>query len=150
MATPARSKLSLVRLLILVLAVVGLGAAGWTQGSEAYRRITANPAVTWFAPYDDVTLTPTYHFEDLVVSPSLAQVLGFVVADPSTGCAPTWGTYYDLDGAGRALDLDRVKKVLRSPVVIDLRNIYRPAELAAKGLSYVSVGRAADASHHRP
>jgi UDPglucose 6-dehydrogenase len=50
----------------------------------------------------------------------------------------------------RALDLDRVKKVLRSPVVIDLRNIYRPAELAAKGLSYVSVGRAADASHHRP
>jgi UDPglucose 6-dehydrogenase len=50
----------------------------------------------------------------------------------------------------RALDLDRVKKALRSPVVIDLRNIYRPAELAAKGLSYVSVGRAADASHQRP
>jgi UDPglucose 6-dehydrogenase len=41
----------------------------------------------------------------------------------------------------RALDLDRVKKTLRSPIVIDLRNIYRPAELAAKGLSYVSVGR---------
>ena len=41
----------------------------------------------------------------------------------------------------RALDLDRVKKALRSPMVIDLRNIYRPAELAAKGLSYVSVGR---------
>ena len=107
MATPPRRKLSLLRLLILVLAVVGLGAAGWTQGSEAFRRITAKPAVTWFAPYDDVTLTPTYHFEDLVVSPSLAQVLGFVVADPGSGCAPTWGTYYDLDGAGRALDLDR-------------------------------------------
>jgi len=41
----------------------------------------------------------------------------------------------------RALDLDRVKKALRSPVVIDLRNIYRPAEVAAKGLTYVSVGR---------
>jgi UDPglucose 6-dehydrogenase len=41
----------------------------------------------------------------------------------------------------RALDLDRVKKALRNPMVIDLRNIYRPAELAAKGLSYVSVGR---------
>jgi hypothetical protein len=26
-------------------------------------------------------------------------------------------------------------------VVIDLRNIYRPAELAAKGLNYISVGR---------
>ena len=45
-----------------VLAVVGLGAAGWTQGSEAYRRVTAKPAVTWFAPYDDVNsaLTPTF------------------------------------------------------------------------------------------
>ena len=41
----------------------------------------------------------------------------------------------------RALDLDRVKKTLRSPVVVDLRNIYRPAELAAKGLNYISVGR---------
>jgi UDPglucose 6-dehydrogenase len=41
----------------------------------------------------------------------------------------------------RALDLDRVKAALRSPVVIDLRNIYRPADLAAKGITYVSVGR---------
>ena len=28
---------------------------------------------------------------------------------------------------------------LRSPVIVDLRNIYRPADLAAKGLTYVSV-----------
>jgi UDPglucose 6-dehydrogenase len=41
----------------------------------------------------------------------------------------------------RALDLDRVKKALRRPVIVDLRNIYRPADLAAKGLTYVSVGR---------
>src|SRR6266516_1293662 len=41
----------------------------------------------------------------------------------------------------RALDLDRVKKAPRSPVIVDLRNIYRPADLAAKGLTYVSVGR---------
>ena len=41
----------------------------------------------------------------------------------------------------RALDLDRVKRALRSPVVIDLRNIYLPADLAAKGLIYFSVGR---------
>ena len=64
-------------------------------------------SVTWFAPYYYVTLTPAFHFEDPVVSPSLTQVLGFVVADPRNGCSPTWGTYYDLDGAGRALDLDR-------------------------------------------
>jgi UDPglucose 6-dehydrogenase len=41
----------------------------------------------------------------------------------------------------RALDFERVKKTLRSPVIIDLRNIYKPAEVAAKGLTYVSIGR---------
>jgi UDPglucose 6-dehydrogenase len=41
----------------------------------------------------------------------------------------------------RALDLDRVKTALRNPVIIDLRNIYRPDETAAKGFTYVSVGR---------
>ena len=41
----------------------------------------------------------------------------------------------------RALDLDRMKKALKTPVVIDLRNIYRPTEMAAKGFRYVSVGR---------
>jgi UDPglucose 6-dehydrogenase len=41
----------------------------------------------------------------------------------------------------RALDLDRVKTALRSPVIIDLRNIYKPGDLAAKGFTYVSVGR---------
>jgi chitinase len=102
-----RRRLSLVRLLVLLLVVSGLGFFGWTQGSEAYLRITATKSSTWFAPYDDVTLTPEYHFEDPSVSPSLTQVLGFVVADPKNACNPTWGTYYDLDGAGRALDLDR-------------------------------------------
>jgi len=41
----------------------------------------------------------------------------------------------------RALDLDRAKKALRHPLVVDLRNIYQPAEMAAKGFIYVSVGR---------
>ncbi|HKA79710.1 MAG TPA: UDP binding domain-containing protein, partial [Xanthobacteraceae bacterium] len=41
----------------------------------------------------------------------------------------------------RALDLDRVKRALRSPVVVDLRNVYKPADMAAKGLTYVGVGR---------
>jgi UDPglucose 6-dehydrogenase len=41
----------------------------------------------------------------------------------------------------RALDLDRVKAALRTPVVVDLRNIYKPADMSAKGFSYVSIGR---------
>jgi UDPglucose 6-dehydrogenase len=43
----------------------------------------------------------------------------------------------------RALDLARVRGLLREPLVIDLRNIYQPAEMTAAGLSYVSVGRRA-------
>ena len=41
----------------------------------------------------------------------------------------------------RALDLGRVKALLRQPVVIDLRNIYQPDEMIAAGLSYHSIGR---------
>jgi UDPglucose 6-dehydrogenase len=41
----------------------------------------------------------------------------------------------------RALDLDRMNDALKTPIVVDLRNIYRPQEMAAKGFRYVSVGR---------
>jgi UDPglucose 6-dehydrogenase len=41
----------------------------------------------------------------------------------------------------RALDLDRVKAALRAPVVVDLRNIYKPRDMAEKGFTYVSVGQ---------
>jgi UDPglucose 6-dehydrogenase len=43
--------------------------------------------------------------------------------------------------AFRALDLDRVKSLLAGPVVVDMRNIYRPAEMRRRGFRYVSVGR---------
>jgi UDPglucose 6-dehydrogenase len=42
----------------------------------------------------------------------------------------------------RALDLDRVKLLMRAPLVVDLRNIYRPDEMRARGFDYRSVGRA--------
>jgi UDPglucose 6-dehydrogenase len=41
----------------------------------------------------------------------------------------------------RALDLDRIREAMRQPVVIDLRNIYRPAEMQASGFRYFGVGR---------
>jgi UDPglucose 6-dehydrogenase len=43
--------------------------------------------------------------------------------------------------AFRALDLARVKSLLRQPVVVDLRNVYRPEEMARHGLAYTGVGR---------
>ncbi len=43
--------------------------------------------------------------------------------------------------AFRALDLTRVKASMRQPIVVDLRNIYRPEDMAALGFVYESVGR---------
>ena len=44
----------------------------------------------------------------------------------------------------RALDLNRLKKEMAQPVIVDLRNIYRPDEMAEHGFIYESVGRSAD------
>jgi UDPglucose 6-dehydrogenase len=41
----------------------------------------------------------------------------------------------------RALDLQRVKGALAAPVMVDLRNIYDPAEMAQAGFDYTCVGR---------
>ena len=41
----------------------------------------------------------------------------------------------------RALDLARIKSSLKTPTVIDLRNIYRPDEMARHGFAYTSIGR---------
>jgi len=42
----------------------------------------------------------------------------------------------------RALDLDRVKLLMRQPVMVDLRNVYRPEEVRNRGFRYASIGRA--------
>ena len=41
----------------------------------------------------------------------------------------------------RALDFARLKKVMERPVLVDLRNVYRPEEVARHGFVYESVGR---------
>jgi UDPglucose 6-dehydrogenase len=62
------------------------------------------------------------------------------------------GPYHAIDGADamvlitewdqfRAIDFDRVRKLLKSPVVVDLRNVYQPADMAKRGFTYVSIGR---------
>ncbi len=61
-------------------------------------------------------------------------------------------TYETLEGADgvvilternefRALDLNRLKSLLKRPLMVDLRNIYRPEIMAESGFTYVSVGR---------
>jgi UDPglucose 6-dehydrogenase len=64
----------------------------------------------------------------------------------------TKGPYEAIEGADavvlvtewdafRALDIDRVKRIAKAPVLVDLRNVYDPAEMRAAGFTYTSVGR---------
>jgi len=68
---------------------------------------------------------------------------------------PVWcqDAYDAMDGADavailtewnefRGLDFRRMGELLKQPVMVDLRNIYRPEEMAAAGFHYTSVGRA--------
>jgi UDPglucose 6-dehydrogenase len=50
----------------------------------------------------------------------------------------------------RALDLARVKQLLRTPMMIDLRNVYQPQDVADAGIAYHCIGRATDNHSPRP
>ncbi len=60
---------------------------------------------TWFAPYVDVTLTPTYQFQNTSANTARQTVLGFVVAAGASRCAPSWGGAYSLAQADQSLTL---------------------------------------------
>ena len=68
---------------------------------------------------------------------------------------PVWcqDAYDAMDGADavailtewnefRGLDFRRMETLLKQPIMVDLRNIYRPEDMAAAGFHYTSVGRA--------
>ena len=96
-------RISLSRLVIVLVAVAVVGAASAWMVGRAASTFAAEQEVR-FAPYVDLTLTPATHFEDPVDNQAGDVILAFVVADPVDGCTPSWGTYYSLDAAGRALD----------------------------------------------
>ena len=52
--------------------------------------------------------------------------------------------------AFRALDLPRLRAAMAAPVVVDLRNVYDPAEMARHRFRYVSVGRPTGAAEAAP
>lgn len=65
---------------------------------------------------------------------------------------PHDGPYQAMEGADavailtewdayRALDFERVKSLPSQPVLVDLRNVYGPAEAKASGFSYTGIGR---------
>ncbi|PHS79086.1 MAG: UDP-glucose 6-dehydrogenase [Rhodospirillaceae bacterium] len=64
-------------------------------------------------------------------------------------CEDAYSTMQDADvlviitewNAFRGLDLERVKGLLKQPLMVDLRNIYEPSEMAAQGFVYHCIGR---------
>ena len=41
----------------------------------------------------------------------------------------------------KSLDLDKIKRLVNTPLIIDLRNMFRPDDIFKKGFDYVSIGR---------
>ncbi|MBM4124008.1 MAG: UDP-glucose/GDP-mannose dehydrogenase family protein [Nitrospira sp.] len=74
---------------------------------------------------------------------------GSALLPKMTPCADAYDAVRGADGLVlltewnqfRNLDFERVKKALRRPLFIDLRNVYEPDRMAALGFHYVSVGR---------
>lgn len=104
--TGPTERLSLVRL-VAALGVAGLVAGGVWLGARQLQPEAELLETSWSVPYVDVTLTPTYQFQNPSSNPARDIVLAFVVADPEDACSPTWGGAYSLDAAGRDLELDR-------------------------------------------
>jgi cellulose synthase/poly-beta-1,6-N-acetylglucosamine synthase-like glycosyltransferase/chitodextrinase len=98
----SRRRLSLVRVL---LALVMVGGAGYGGYLGVQTRLAAATVVhqTWFAPYVDVTLTPTYQFQSSSADTARQMVLGFVVAAGASRCTPSWGAAYTLSQADQSL-----------------------------------------------
>src|SRR2546427_213017 len=59
--------------------------------------------------------------------------------DTASGCdalvlATEWNQF-------RSLDLRRLKTLMKSPVLVDLRNVYEPVDMKRLGFRYAGVGR---------
>lgn len=108
-----RRRLSILRLLV---AMVVLGASGWGVFLLVRNRIQDIGTVrgTWFAPYVDLTLTPTSQFQIPANNVARQSVLSFVVADAGTSCTPSWGGVYTLAAADQSLNLASRLAQLRS------------------------------------
>src|SRR3984957_10837035 len=126
-------------------------------GGSLERKTIAVLGLTFKPNTDDMRSAPS-----LIIVPALQAAGARVVAfDPKGGKSAqellpnvvfAEGPYDCVAGADalviiteweafRALDLARLKASMRKPVVIDLRNIYRPDEMAELGFAYHGVGR---------
>jgi len=93
------------RIAVALVLIAGVGYGGLIGVRTLFAASAAVIHQTWFAPYVDVTLTPTYQFQNSSADGARQTALGFVVADPSSGCTPSWGAAYTLAQADQSLAL---------------------------------------------
>lgn len=102
-----RRRLSLVRLIFVILIILGLfygTTLSYERWQETIEEVSFEP---WFASYVDVTSTPFYAFEQRGAVDNADVVLSFIVSSHDDPCVPTWGGYYTMDEAADLLDLNR-------------------------------------------
>ncbi|MFW2514230.1 chitinase [Demequina sp. SO4-13] len=110
--TPRRTRISVLRLAVLLITT---GAVGWF-GFHAVSAVALGPikpGPSTFSAYVDVTATPGHTFETPEGPAQSDVTLSFIVSGTQDPCVPTWGTYYTLDGAAADLELDRRIQQLR-------------------------------------
>ena len=99
-----RRRLSLLRVVAALLVLAGAGYGGLI-GVQAWLARYTVVHQTWFAPYVDVTATPTYQFQSSLADTARQTVLGYVVARSASRCTPSWGAAYTLAQANQSLAL---------------------------------------------
>ena len=113
---PPPRRLSPIRVIVFlaVLAAITFSAAA-LAARKTSPAAGARAAAPWFAPYVDVTLTPTYPFQSPSADPVSRVFLGFVVSQSAAApCIPSWGGYYSLGAAQTTLNLDERIAQLRA------------------------------------
>lgn len=90
--------------LVVVVVAAAIGGSWYWFRQQEEAAVAAVGPPTWFAPYVDVTSTPSYAFEDATTS---SAVLAFIVSAQDSPCDPSWGGAYSMDAAAEQLDLDR-------------------------------------------
>ena len=102
---PPKRRLSFARVLVALVVIAGAGYGGYTGLKTRLLAPTTVTHQAWFAPYVDVTATPTYQFQNTSYDPARQSVLGFVVAASKTDCTPSWGGAYSLSAADQQLSV---------------------------------------------
>ncbi len=127
-------------------------------GADAARgKIVAMLGLTFKPNTDDMRDSPAIAIAQALIDAGVSVTAydpeGMALAAPlMPGVVMAGDVYAAINGADaiaivtewdafRALDLDRVKRLAKAPVLVDLRNVYKAADVRAKGFEYVSVGR---------